>query len=376
MEQYLLELIKSNNRVIVPNFGAFIVSRDAGTTVLFNNFLSFNDGLLINHISSQKGIDTTEATQLVSDFVDKVKQDLDEKGEYSIEKLGRFTKDQSGILRFTQDPDLAKVLPDAPVDKKARDESNDNQLLDIDSSGSGEVTPPENKEEKKEEKKKAAVDSKKDNKLLNLDEKKREPEKKSTAKKEPVKEKKPATAKKALAGSSAGAGAKASQSGSQKEKRNGLPPWVISLIVLVPVILIILYLFLWHDTDKKETVTKTKMEVVDTVASRPAVDSAAIKKAQEEERLRKEQEAREKAEAEKAKTPRHHIIVGSFKKEANAHNLVKSLKEKGFEQAAVFTHNNQYMVTAQSYESLLKAREAQENFLQQHRMENWILTKK
>ncbi len=55
MEQYLLELIKNNNRVIVPNFGAFIVSRDAGTTVLFNNFLSFNDGLLINHVSKKEG---------------------------------------------------------------------------------------------------------------------------------------------------------------------------------------------------------------------------------------------------------------------------------------------------------------------------------
>jgi cell division protein FtsN len=153
-----------------------------------------------------------------------------------------------------------------------------------------------------------------------------------------------------------------------------LPPWVIALIILVPVILIILYLFFWHNTDEKDTVIMTKKEVVDTVPSKPAVDSAAIQKAEEEERLRKEQEAREKAEAEKAKRPRHHIIVGSFKNEANAHKLVKSLKEKGFEQASTFMHNNQYMVTAQSYESLLKARDAQENFLQQHRMENWILT--
>ena len=380
MEQYLLELIKSNNRVIVPNFGAFIVSRDAGTTVLFNNFLSFNDGLLINHISSQKGIDTIEATQLVSDFVDNVKQELDEKGEYTIDKLGRFTKDQSGILRFTQDPDLAKALPDAPVGDKAGNKLDDNQLLDIDNSGSEDVTPSENKqvkkEEKREEKKNSAEDSRKDNKLLNLDEQKDEPVKKATVKKEPVREKKPAPARKALGKSSAGTGAGASEPGSDKQRKNGLPPWVISLIILVPVILIILYLFLWHDTDKKETVTKTKKEVVDTVASKPAVDSAAILRAQEEERLRKEQEAREKAEAEKAKTPRHHIIVGSFKNEDNAHQMVKSLKEKGFEEAAVFTHNNQFMVTARSYESLLEARDAQENFLQQHRMENWILTKK
>ena len=146
MEQYLLELIKNNNRVIVPNFGAFIVSRDAGTTVLFNNFLSFNDGLLINHVSSQEGIDTTQATQKVSEFVEKIKQELEENGEYAIEKLGRFTKDQNGILRFTQDPQVSELIPDKPADKEANSEKElsgkeDSTLLDLDSEDQASAPP-------------------------------------------------------------------------------------------------------------------------------------------------------------------------------------------------------------------------------------------
>ncbi|MFW6352084.1 MAG: HU family DNA-binding protein [Bacteroidota bacterium] len=367
MEQYLLELIKSNNRVIVPNFGAFIVSRDAGTTVLFNNFLSFNDGLLINHISSRKGIDTTEATQQVSDFVDKIKEELDEKGEYTIEKLGRFTKDQSGILRFTQDPYLAKVLPDSPEQEKPLEKDDDNELLDIDSSDSADKTLPEAKKEEKEKKK--IPGSKKESKLLSLEEKKSESSGKPSLPKA-------STAKKTPLPGSPEARKRVSSSGTYEDKRDGLPPWVIALIILVPVILIILYLFFWHDKDEKDSYTVEEKEIVDTVATQPAVDSIAIQKAEEKERLRKEQEAREKAEAEKTATRRHHIIVGSFEKETNAVNLVKSLKEKGFDQASVFRQNNQYMVTAQSFESLLKARDAQEKILQEHRMENWILTKK
>ncbi|WP_291859125.1 HU family DNA-binding protein [Marinilabilia sp.] len=364
MEQYLLELIKSNNRVIVPNFGAFIVSRDAGTTVLFNNFLSFNDGLLINHISSQKGIETTEATDLVSDFVDMVKKELDDNGEYIIEKLGTFTKDQNGILRFTQDPHLAKLLPDETEEKP---KSEEGQLLDIDSNATTEPTPDEKQKDKELEEKKPVAGSKKDSKLLNLDEKKEEPAKKQV----PQSEKKPAEKKTPVAGASGGR-----TTGRFEEKRNGLPPWLIALLILIPIVLIILYLFFWRDSGKDEPVKVAKKEVVDSAAVKAAADSIALVTAQEEERLKKEKEAREKAEAEKAKMRKHHIIVGSFKDETNALKLVKRLKENGFEEAQTLSHNNMVLVSAESYESLLKAREAQERVLQEKQMENWILTRK
>ncbi len=355
MEQYLLDLIKNNNRVIVPNFGAFIISRDAGTTVLFNNFLSFNDGLLINHISHKEGIDTNEATQRVSDFVDHVKQELDKKGEYTIEKLGTFTKDQSGILRFTQNPHVSGLIPDKEEVK------DDSALLDIDSEAS------EDAEEKKpsEETKKTPPPVSKDKPL-------HDPQKKSSFEKKtadsgqkthkaekpiPPKERKKVTPSMIDEGG----------------KRSKFPPWAIALIILIPLIILLLYIFYWSDQDQEKEVTAEKTEIVDTLVVPEEVDSAAIKKAKEDEikKIQAEEEAKQQATIRK-----HHIIVGGFKNETNAKKLVNELKSKGFEEATTFTRDNLVLVSAASYESLPKARKAQERFLNQHQMENWILTRK
>ncbi|WP_016778058.1 SPOR domain-containing protein [Anaerophaga thermohalophila] len=373
MEQYLLELIKNNNRVIVPNFGAFIVSRDAGTTVLFNNFLSFNDGLLINHVSKKEGVDTNEATQRVSDFVDKIKQELDLQGEYTIEKLGSFTKDQNGILRFTQDPGVASLIPDEKTEEPEKEE--DSGLLDIDSeASSGEAAPDDEKKEEASEKKKDTA-ARKDKKLLNLEEKKEETEIKSS--KSAASEKSTSSEKEKIATS--GGGTTTTHDDTVIEGRRGWPWWLIMLIILIPVALVLVYFLFIRDREaQEETKVPVETEVVDTIAKKPGVDSAAIKK-QQEEVLRKEQADKE-GEAEKKEKvksgPRHHIIVGSFEHEKNADDLVKKLKDKGYQNAFVFKRNNLFMVSAASYESLIDAREAQEMFVQKEKMENWILTRR
>jgi hypothetical protein len=364
MEQYLLELIKNNNRVIVPNFGAFIVSRDAGTTVLFNNFLSFNDGLLINYISRKEAIDDSEAFQKVTTFVEKVKKDLDDKGEYIIEKLGRFTKDQNGILRFTQDPHLTEALPETKTEEPEKIEKEiDSELLDIESNVSSD-------EELKEEQKETPVPlpkKDKDTSLLNLDEK-------------PIDKKREtkATDKKVPSGTSGTSDVKATtpkESVDYEYKRFVLPPWAIALIIVIPIILILAYFLLWKGRNKAELPTVKKEEIVDTIR-KPVIDSVAIKKAatEEEERLRKEKEAKEREAAGQAR--KHNIIVGSFKNEANAQKLVNKLKSNGYDQAYSFMHNNLFMVSAASCKSLSEAREAQEKILQEQQLENWILTKK
>ena len=51
IKNYLKGLIESNSRVIVPDFGAFMVQTSAkGKQISFNDFLKFNDGLLANEI--------------------------------------------------------------------------------------------------------------------------------------------------------------------------------------------------------------------------------------------------------------------------------------------------------------------------------------
>lgn len=54
MEEILIELLKNNTKVIIPDFGAFIVKQRNPFQVVFNEFLRFNDGLLIDSISKRK----------------------------------------------------------------------------------------------------------------------------------------------------------------------------------------------------------------------------------------------------------------------------------------------------------------------------------
>jgi nucleoid DNA-binding protein len=100
MENYLLELIRENNRIIIPNFGAFIVSREKEQNILFNSFLSFNDGLLISHICAVEGVDSATAARKVDNYVAQVNSTLDEKGFYEIEGIGRFTKGRQWCFAF------------------------------------------------------------------------------------------------------------------------------------------------------------------------------------------------------------------------------------------------------------------------------------
>ncbi|NJM14971.1 MAG: hypothetical protein HC896_05945 [Bacteroidales bacterium] len=54
MDAYIVELLNSNKRVIIPDFGAFIVKQGTPVTYVFNEFLKYNDGLLIDHVAKKK----------------------------------------------------------------------------------------------------------------------------------------------------------------------------------------------------------------------------------------------------------------------------------------------------------------------------------
>jgi len=80
MEKYLTELLETNNRVIVPDLGAFIIRQQEPQELVFNDLLAFNDGMLTTHIKQMEGISMSKAQVKIEDFVDQVKKILT-KGE-------------------------------------------------------------------------------------------------------------------------------------------------------------------------------------------------------------------------------------------------------------------------------------------------------
>ena len=101
MEKYLIELLETNNRVIVPDLGAFIIRQQEPQELVFNDLLAFNDGMLTSHIKQQEGISMSKAQVKIEEFVDQVKQVLTKGDIYHLENLGYLKMDDSSKIEFS-----------------------------------------------------------------------------------------------------------------------------------------------------------------------------------------------------------------------------------------------------------------------------------
>ena len=344
MEQYILELIKDNNRVIIPNFGAFIVAKEKGFTILFNNFLSFNDGLLVEHVMKKEDVDKLEATDRVNHFVEKINKTLDTTGTYKLEGLGEFTKDSTGILRFTQAEELNNEFPQA----EGTEEESNEELLDI------EGTPEKSPEEK--------------------DEKTAEQDLITPPPVEPHVEEPPKTEPEYHE--------KETEDINKEEKAKERVALFIVLFVLIPLIGFGIYYFFFTGEEEATTV-EAKQEVV----HKPIVNTEITTEnknesgivAGPESTVKEPQVKEEKVNIPVVKKPavssrRHFIIVGSFKEEANANRYVETMRSKGFDTPVTIPHNGMYLVGVESFSSLTQAMKRQEELLSKYKLESWILT--
>ena len=341
MEQYILELIRSNNRVIIPNFGAFIVAKEKGFTILFNNFLSFNDGLLVEHVISKEGIDKLDATDRVNKFVERINKTLDTTGSYELKDLGVFTKDSTGILRFTQGEELNKTFFDNPAE-----DSESEELLDI------EAATPEEEPQQPDEPTVITPPT--------------APETTPTEpKKEPVEEHKPHTHK----------------DPQKEEKAKEKMALFVVLFILVPIIGFGIYYFFFSEPADVAPL-KAKQEIVKNKPipkQKNISDNGGIVAGPESTVEKKTVKAEVITPAVKKTTittRRHYIITGSFKEEKNANKYVDMMRGKGFSSPVAIPHNGMYLVGVESFSSLTKAMSRQEEMLSQYKLESWILTVK
>ena len=113
IEKYIAELLETNNRVIVPDFGAFMVKMDAGEkTVTFNDFLKYNDGLLVNHIASKEKITKDDAFKKIREFVKELQNTLKTTQKFSFGAMGSLVKDERGGIRFAVEETTKPASPE------------------------------------------------------------------------------------------------------------------------------------------------------------------------------------------------------------------------------------------------------------------------
>ncbi|HEY4788550.1 MAG TPA: SPOR domain-containing protein [Bacteroidales bacterium] len=93
LSKYLKNLLEFHSRVIVPDLGAFMLKGDSSKTIYFNEFLRFNDGLLVDHIAEQEHINKIDAVRKIKAFVDSVNKQLTDNKSVEIEGIGTLYLD-------------------------------------------------------------------------------------------------------------------------------------------------------------------------------------------------------------------------------------------------------------------------------------------
>jgi cell division septation protein DedD len=114
------KLLDIHSRVIVPDLGAFMLKGDS--TIYFNEFLKFNDGLLVDYIAEQGQIDKTEAAKKVKKFVEDINKQLANEKSANLEVLGILVLDENEKIQLRTSgnievPDEQAAMPqkDAPL---------------------------------------------------------------------------------------------------------------------------------------------------------------------------------------------------------------------------------------------------------------------
>ena len=113
---YISNLLYLHDCVIIPGFGGFVGNKKSAyihpisgiiyppsKALLFNKNLSENDGLLATHIAKEEGVDLSEVTILIEEFVQKIKNELAERSAFKLKNIGTFSKGNEGNISFMQD---------------------------------------------------------------------------------------------------------------------------------------------------------------------------------------------------------------------------------------------------------------------------------
>ncbi|GIV26250.1 MAG: hypothetical protein KatS3mg027_0064 [Bacteroidia bacterium] len=109
----LKELIETQDFIIIPEFGAFVMQMESAEfsiaqnvlfpprkKILFNPLLKHNDGLLIATLQKHLGIEVILAQTLVQQFVQSLNVLLETKRRAELEGIGYFYKDLEGNVLF------------------------------------------------------------------------------------------------------------------------------------------------------------------------------------------------------------------------------------------------------------------------------------
>jgi nucleoid DNA-binding protein len=395
MDKYIQELIKTNGSVILPDFGALSITNEETGEIMFNEYLKFNDGKLVNYIVEHEKIDKQEALNKVSKYVRDLIALLNKGETYSMYRFGQFVKRNDDSFAFetwkkgtkktiaekkeitestetTQKTEAEVVAKEVMIEKPIVQDSEQ------------EIDTPNPKKEPTIKPVKESIQEKVDK------EPKKKPENKFVAKEEISQEKKVASKTETPKQKKETPTTKEDTSTSSASEKTAKTRSVFFYPIIVFIILLgagAIYTGLYPEK------VKDLFGVIDTNEKSTNTAENSIKEISDDTSINENEEVSEPvlqndlsedditnqitekittptAPEEEKVTPKpapkqtvtqsgsYHIIVGSFSEKTNAENLVKTLQDKGYPAQIIGPINNFHMVSFQIFPTIEEARNA------------------
>jgi len=119
ISRHISDLLFDNDCVIVPGLGGFVCNYKPATihpvrhffsppskSILFNDKLKNNDGLLANQVAVAESLPYAEANDLIEEFVRDTLIEIGQGNKVTLENIGVFYADNEGNLQFDPDQNI------------------------------------------------------------------------------------------------------------------------------------------------------------------------------------------------------------------------------------------------------------------------------
>ncbi len=98
MNKYIIEFLKQEGRVIIPDFGCLSMSDDG--KVVFNTYIKFDDGKLSSYICEQTGTEAQDVINKISAWAREIQAQVNKGEDFELVGLGKFYKTGPDELDF------------------------------------------------------------------------------------------------------------------------------------------------------------------------------------------------------------------------------------------------------------------------------------
>ena len=114
IDQSIYKVFKRDKKVIIPDFGAFILSENTDTTD-FNALLNFDDGKIIAEIQKQQNLSEEEARNDLSEYVQGITKTLNQGMQHFFEGIGYLAQDPQGSYSIHKTESFADSIKEEEV---------------------------------------------------------------------------------------------------------------------------------------------------------------------------------------------------------------------------------------------------------------------